>query len=456
VVLQDFVMQGKFVEVVVLVRVFVVQLKLNNERMKFFSAKILKFGLVILFVIINAGCENKGESRFNSNDQNKDNDILSILRYELRQFVDKISQIGSAYDQVRWEGNLKEVKFDASEFSLVKGLANISSYKFMSKLDLEMNFDSIGYYLDSARRQYVYNSVPMPEPILELGRELLNGKYRIEPVRSFQTYNRIRTISELISIINLVAPEKIISANVLKSYPKLSSKQVLSILLKDVYRQIEIAYKSLYGVPNENDYPPMACSKLRIVAPILNLDLGWKEDVARLEAVVPKLHTYLGQAEGIYGDLGMHLSCLEVVEEVLGKSPDPKTGEGLTERYIKFIAKYLWDYPFYARVCAPFGGVMSIIPVNKSSPDEFCRSNSKRVYDNLLLLHIIETYLPGAVIYNSDYAPKSVGVNVANLKGEKILKELIAMKEVKPSPAIYPSMSPSLKATPIGKKNDKK
>jgi hypothetical protein len=99
---------------------------------------------------------------------------------------------------------------------------------------------------------------------------------------------------------------------------------------------------------------------------------------------------------------------------------------------------------------------MSIIPVNKSSPDEFCRSNSKRVYDNLLLLHIIETYLPGAVIQTSDFAPKSVDINFAQKKGEKILKELIAMKEVKLSPAISPSMSPSLKATPIGKKNDKK
>jgi hypothetical protein len=313
----------------------------------------------------------------------------------------------------------------------------------LSKADLERDFDSLGYYLNKARINYIYNNVPIDGAIVELAKDFLDGKYKYLEIVSESTYFRLNTISELLRVIKVLNPKDILDPTVIRAYPNVELDKVLGIVVKNHYSEVRKVFSKFHSLLRVTSYAPEVCAKYRIVAPMMKIDPQWSSEVEMLKSMVAEFHSLLDQPNKIYGNLNYHLACLEVVEEVLGKSPDPKTGEGLTERYIKFIAKYLWDYPFYGKVCAPLGGVLSFIPPNKDSPNAICKNNLKAAYENLLLQHIIDNYLANVPIFASDFAPKLVDVEVAQVKGEKMIRGLKAMRQGTPSLAKSPSPSPS-------------
>lgn len=411
--------------------------------------------IILAFLILASSCGSKEDVNVvPSAGSVQPHSILPLLSYDIDSFIGLFSNQNFVIDTLVWEYGLDKVEFKSRNLLNIKSLTLLNSGP-LSKADLERDFNSLGYYLNKARINHVYNNIPVDGAIVELAKDFLDGKYKHQEIVGESTYFRLNTISELLRVITVLNPKDILNPKVIQSYPNLDLDKIRGIVLKSHFLEIRKVFSKFHDGLGKHDYAPAACARYRAVAPIMKIDPQWTDEVEILKSIAIEFHKLLDDPSQVYGGLSTHLSCLEVLEEVLGRNPDPKTGEGLTERYIKFIAKYLWDYPFYGKVCAPLGGVLSFIHWNKNSPVSMCDSNFKSLYDNLLLRHIMDTYLAGAQIFTSDFAPKLVDVNVANFKSEELLKELRAMKQVKPSPAISPSMSPSLKASPIGKKKGK-
>lgn len=352
--------------------------------------------LVLITLLFCTSCSNKENDSEQQKSQgpNDSVDMLYVMSSDINLFVDFFSQRRFIRDKMVWNGGLRHLRFESSKSSTLRSLIRMN-FGQMSKADLERSFDSINYYLDKARRDFLYSNIPIDKNIIALAKDLLEGKLKVALGSDNSADTNINTISELLRIISVLPPENLVPSNIQKSYPKLTPAEVLNLMVKGIYSQIRKSYQAIYLESVREKYLPAICARYRIIAPIMKLDPALAGEVNILKAMVPRIHELLDNPEMIYGKLGVHLACIEVLEEVIGKSPDPRTGEGITERYLEFIAKYLWDYPMYGKSCAPFGGVMSSIPKSKDLPGQICKNNQKTVRDNLWIAYILNKYLSG-------------------------------------------------------------
>jgi len=317
---------------------------------------------------------------------------MDFLKGDLGSFLDHFKKISFKADQLNWSYAPKS--FSVSKIS--PDLQTALMYADRNDMPHDMliqNFHMIFYYLDKVRWDYKFNKTPIPVDVVKIINDFLNAKFRIDTRDKTRKILTLRSYSSLLRLINEIDDPALFSDELIARFSPLPFVKIKEILTRSIYDLVRTEFYKSYSFDEDLYNPAYQCQKYWAISPILKIDPLYATDLNRLNILAMEVHGLFADTEkNMYGELKDHLLCVETIEEAIGRSPDPISGVGITNKYLAYIVKTLWDYPFHGKACAPFRGVMATIPRGSGEQVDFCENNYKTVLDNLYLLYLINKF----------------------------------------------------------------
>jgi len=316
---------------------------------------------------------------------------VAHLDKDIEYFISRFEKHKLRFNTVSWSA---KSNFDLTSIKSEQMTSLIfAKNKELSKDTLLSNLPEIYYYLDRIWIDKKFNSAPIPKDVLALIGDFIRGDFKLNQPGGMGTLLGVRTFSSMLRLIGEIDDLSQLPPELTRKFGNMPLDKIKSILTKTAYDAVRDRFYELQKFDDEKYYPVFECRKYWAIAPIMNLDEGYKEDIVRLKGVATEVHALLDTPEkSLYGSLKDHLICVETIEESIGKSPDSNTGYGIFDRYIKFIANNLWDYPFYGKQCGPFRGVMGNFSRQNDSGINYCKDNFKSVGDNMYLRYLLNRF----------------------------------------------------------------
>jgi len=353
--------------------------------------------VVLITLILLIACNNKSDKNYSSSRvvNNMPSDIyvdINRLQQDLSDFVTHFRNSNFKSNTISWKDGSESFPFLYKQSDQQVPLL-FAERSGLPKGTLVNYFHQVYYYLDQVWIDKKYNSQPYPKDVLALIGDFLNGKFNLNKGDKIGTLLGVRTYSSILRLIEEIDDPRDLPAELTSKFGNIPLDRIKSILTKSAYDAVRIRFYELQSFDTKGYYPVFECRKYWGIAPIMKFDERYKADVPRLESIAKQVHLFLDNPEqSLVGHLKDHLLCVEAIEEAVGRVVDPSTGHGIFDRYVKYIANNLWDYPFYGKQCGPFRGVMGKFTKLKDGSTNYCRENYKSVSDNLYLTYLLKRF----------------------------------------------------------------